>query len=38
MTFAMLAAADIGGFRVLHGGGWFILAASLFLADFQIRG
>ena len=38
LTFAMLGAADIGGFRVLHNGGWFILAVSLFLADFQIRG
>jgi len=38
MTFAALAAADIGGFLVLHRGGWFVLAASVFLADFQIRG
>jgi hypothetical protein len=38
MTFAALAAMDLGAFQVWHHGGWFALAVSLVLADFAATG
>lgn len=37
-TIAALSAADLGGFTVFHHGGWFVVAASVFLLDFAVRG
>lgn len=38
VTVAALSAADFGGFTVFHHGGWFVLAGSLALLDFAVRG
>lgn len=37
-TAAACAAADLGGFQVFHHGGWFVVAVSLVLLDFAVRG
>lgn len=38
VTVAALAAMDLGAFQVWHHGGWFAVAASLFLLDFAVTG
>lgn len=38
MTFAALAAVDVGMFHLGVTAGWVALGVSLFLADFKIQG
>lgn len=38
MTFAALAAVDVGMFRLGFVAGWVAVGVSLFLADFKING
>lgn len=38
LTVAALSAMDLGGFQVLHHGGWFVVAASLVMLDFAVTG
>jgi uncharacterized membrane protein SirB2 len=38
LTLCGLAAADVAGFQVWHHGGWFVVAASLLVLDYQLRG